>query len=530
LYSAVQTFSAAAMSVASNHSISAMWTGLEGRVVNGAFPLRRCIAGSDRSGVFITESAKHAPSAVALKLVRIDPESADLQLSHWTAAVGLSHPQLIRLYEAGQCKIGELHCLYALMEYADQTLAELLEQRALSEEEVREMMVPTLSVLSYLHDKKLVQGQLKPSNILVVGEQLKLAVDTVRPAGQSAQVANARSAYDAPETRDGIYSAAGDIWGLGITMCEALTRRIPSQGEADAVELPAELQPPFREIIERCLKRKPRDRPEIPELLAWLRQHQPSGAAPTSIQTPEPPLPRAKPAEPTADELTTTGQSTGSISNSDTSSIRLVIRAQIIPEEIPVVPLQPQWNVRAIVVALLCVVVVIALSWIGFRAFRNVPAHAASADTQDVASQLPPPVLTPSTAAAVISAAPSSKRATASIENKSVGTKTVVSKEQDGADVSIAPVKEVMPEVSRGSLQTIRGIIKISVRVTINKEGNVIAAAANNPGPSKYFERLAVDASKKWTFAPVTTDEQRKALVRFEFTRKGATARASPLH
>jgi TonB family protein len=67
----------------------------------------------------------------------------------------------------------------------------------------------------------------------------------------------------------------------------------------------------------------------------------------------------------------------------------------------------------------------------------------------------------------------------------------------------------------------------VSVRVIVDREGTVLAATADDPGPSRYFERLAIQASKKWTFAPTDSEEQRTALVRFDFTRAGTTARAN---
>lgn len=63
----------------------------------------------------------------------------------------------------------------------------------------------------------------------------------------------------------------------------------------------------------------------------------------------------------------------------------------------------------------------------------------------------------------------------------------------------------------------------------VDKEGTVLAATADDPGPSRYFEGLAIQASKKWTFAPTDSEEQRIMLVRFNFTRAGTTARANSL-
>ncbi len=69
-----------------------------------------------------------------------------------------SHPHLIRIFKAGRCYVGGLHCLYALMEYAEQNLEQLLEQRALTEHEGAQMLVPTLSALAHLHGSKLIQA------------------------------------------------------------------------------------------------------------------------------------------------------------------------------------------------------------------------------------------------------------------------------------------------------------------------------------------------------------------------------------
>jgi TonB family protein len=84
----------------------------------------------------------------------------------------------------------------------------------------------------------------------------------------------------------------------------------------------------------------------------------------------------------------------------------------------------------------------------------------------------------------------------------------------------------VIPDVPRSARETIRGTVRVSVRVVVDKGGTVLAATAHEPGPSRYFERLAIQASKKWTFAPTDSEEQRIMLVRFNFRRAGTTAHA----
>jgi serine/threonine protein kinase len=262
--------------------MSEVWAKLEGHAVNGVFPLLRYLGGSNHSVVFLTESEELSRSELALKLVPAVPALAQLQLARWRASAGLIHPRLIEIFEAGQCQIGSRHFLYVVTDYADQNLAQLLERRALTEDETREMLTPVLDALAFLHERKLVQGRLKPSNVLVVGDQLKLASDSIRPVSETGRASNVMSAYMPPEARDGTRTAASDVWALGVTLCEALTRRQPLPQHGGEMVLPQELSPAFRGVVARCLNRRARDRPTVNELQVWSRGAQLVAALSTS--------------------------------------------------------------------------------------------------------------------------------------------------------------------------------------------------------------------------------------------------------
>src|SRR6266436_3804692 len=134
-----------------------VWTKWESQVINGVFPLRRFLSGSDHSAVFLTEyKAQNLPNA-ALKLVPANPALTEARLSHWTTAAALSHPHLIRLLEAGRCQLGGLQFLFVVMEYAEATLAKILAQHALAPEALRNGLRPILASLAFLHRKHLVQ-------------------------------------------------------------------------------------------------------------------------------------------------------------------------------------------------------------------------------------------------------------------------------------------------------------------------------------------------------------------------------------
>src|ERR1700752_961092 len=128
-----------------------VWTQWVGQVVNGVYPLRRFLNASDHSAVFLTESTTEGFYNAAIKFVTADPALVEVRLWHWKTATTFSHPHLMRLLDSGQCEIDGRPLLFVVMEYAEETLAQILPYRALSAEEVRELLVPTLDALAFLH-------------------------------------------------------------------------------------------------------------------------------------------------------------------------------------------------------------------------------------------------------------------------------------------------------------------------------------------------------------------------------------------
>jgi outer membrane biosynthesis protein TonB len=85
---------------------------------------------------------------------------------------------------------------------------------------------------------------------------------------------------------------------------------------------------------------------------------------------------------------------------------------------------------------------------------------------------------------------------------------------------------EEVPDVLPRIQARIRGHVKVAVRVLVDPSGNVVGQFLEDAGPSRYFARLAGDAAGKWQFAPVEDRASRVWLLRFEFTRSGATVHA----
>jgi hypothetical protein len=422
-----------------------VWSRWEGQVVNGVFPLRCCLRAHDQSAVFLTEHRAQNGHDAALRLIPSSPTSAEAQLSYWTATAALSHPHLIRLFDAGRCQLEGDEFLFLVMEFAEQSLSQILPSRALTPGEVREMLPPTLNALDFLHARNLVQGRLRPSNILVVADQVKLASDSIRPAGAMSAAVAERSAYDPPEARAGGFSAAGDVWALGVTLVEALTQRLPSwpDQKSEFVMLPPDLPEDFALLARQCLDRNPDRRPSVAALQRWL----------------EPPRESRLPSPSNA--------------------------ALAAPKALP--------RPRAFIAAIVGLLVVAAAVLAGLHAL-NSPSAAEREVPSEAVTQNPTAPPQPETPAA--------------------GGRAAV-------------LHEEIPDVPPHARATIRGRIKVAIRVSVDRSGTVINETLETRGSSQYFTRLAMAAAKQWKFAASNDQKSRSCLLRFEFARDGVTGHAA---
>ena len=154
-----------------------------GQVVDGKFTLLNWLGNSGQGDVFLTELDGQPSQKAVIKLIRANAPYSESQMAGWSAVQRLSHPHLMRLFHVGSCQINGNPMFYAVMEYAEENLSQILPDRPLTPAETKEMLDPLLDALSYVHGKGLVHGHLKPSNIMVVNDQLKLSCDGIQAAG-----------------------------------------------------------------------------------------------------------------------------------------------------------------------------------------------------------------------------------------------------------------------------------------------------------------------------------------------------------
>ena len=250
------------------------WKSWEGQTIDGKFPLRQFLGASDHSAVFLTEGRGTSPQKAAIKLMPSQTSpAADTQLRSLQAKIGLRHSNLLQIFDAGRTQIQGESVVYAVMEFADDNLGQILPQRALEPPEVADLLPPILGALSYLHEKGLVHGRIRPSNILAVGDQLKLSSDPVRSASEP-NSGGRRDAFDAPELSAGKLSPASDVWSLAMTMVAALTQKtaFAEQKLQNDPAVPADVPEPYRGIAKASLRLDPSQRASVREIEPRLKQ------------------------------------------------------------------------------------------------------------------------------------------------------------------------------------------------------------------------------------------------------------------
>ena len=523
--------------------MSEQWKKWEGQTIEGKFVLGQCLASTEFNAVFLTELTDPPGQKAVLKLVAAGSPAAEVHLGLWKRAAHLTHPNLLTIFDAGRCRLEELQFIYVVMEFADENLGEILPQRALTAEEVRDVLDPALDVLVYLHGKSLVHGHMKPSNILATRDRLKLSSDSIFPIGEKRQLLRGRDLYDAPEMQSAPVSPKEDVWSLGVTLVEALTQHPPvfsSEQSADPV-VPRELPDLFLVIAKHALRRDPHHRWSIAEIAARLNPAPLAAAAVVASSLPAAPV------------APTTNASPLSVPLSSEPAVPLA--RMPVTAEIPL-RREPRQAKRGnlslfdyLIPVLLGAAVFAGLIFAIPRLlnFRSQPSSTSASVTSEQPAATKPvesrdlqPAPAPAAKAPekVASSGPPNKMKRA-VENSSPAPAPAVLRADPTptprAKAAAEPVgrgeilNEVLPKPPQKALNTIHGTFHVVVKVQVDAAGNVVDAELSSPGPSKYFAGLAEKAARQWQFSGAEAAGHgipSAWLIRFEFTSSGVHANA----
>lgn len=470
----------------------------EGQVLaNGNFRLRRYLGGSDHSAVFLTDIGVGQIRPPAIKLTAADPANTDIQLARWKAAAKLGHPNLLQIFDSGRCQLNGEELLFVVTENADETLAEILRERSLTPDEAGQMLKPALEALSYLHDSGYSAGRVSPSNIMAIGEQVKLSSDGTCRSGTPALFRE--QPYDPPEVSLEGLTPAGDIWDLGMTIVQTLTQRLPIWNDRlrDEPTPPDSLPEPFSDIVRHCLVRDPRSRWTIADIKSRVKQ--PAVQAPVSEQ------PRDVQADVVKSTISTRTVNPTGMTKALATPERLETLRRVFHKYAYAIP----------ILVMLVALLVFAGLLLRHRASSEVSQSGASEATPSESS-----APQPTAAAPTASQQPSHEKASA---RRNAPQPKIESSSAVAGDV----VHRVVPTVPEKALRTIHGKVRVNVKVTVDASGNVTGADIAS-SPSRYFGNIALEAARDWKFGPGSKVGQ-IWLIQFVFENSGVTASARRL-
>ncbi|HWC43103.1 MAG TPA: PASTA domain-containing protein [Actinomycetota bacterium] len=168
-------------------------------------------------------------------------------------AARLSHPNVVAVYDSGE----ERGLPWIVMEHVSgRTLREVLDdQRHLTPEATAELLGPVADALDHAHHAGVVHLDVKPENLLLTSETVKVAdFGLVRAAAQRGhgQALAATVHYCAPEVlRGGVVDGRADVYALGVVAWECVVGRPPFEGDARQVvqqHLGGRVPPPSRVV------------------------------------------------------------------------------------------------------------------------------------------------------------------------------------------------------------------------------------------------------------------------------------------
>jgi serine/threonine protein kinase len=190
----------------------------------------------------------------------------------------LAHPFLVRSFGAEP----ESPWPQLVLEYVEgPRLSTLIRRDGLILEQVLPLALNLCSVLHYLRCEGVVHLDVKPRNIIMAGAPRLIDLSVARTVGELSELRGrvGTDAYMAPEQCDPARHAeigpATDVWGLGVTVHEAFTGRLPYARPTPERPYPQldwrrkrldGVVPAVEPALAACLEPRPGDRPTAEEL------------------------------------------------------------------------------------------------------------------------------------------------------------------------------------------------------------------------------------------------------------------------
>src|SRR4051812_27746583 len=263
--------------------------------------------GRGAMGVVYKATDPNIGRTVALKTMRLDVHGVDEEemlrrFKHEAKLAGvMNHPNIVTIYDAGE----DQGVFYIAMEYMEGvTLHSVLhEQRATSTERMLEISRQILPGLDYAHRRGVIHRDVKPANIMISGEDIKIMdFGIAKSAGgmTSAGQVLGTPAYMSPEqVRGKTLDGRSDLFSYGVCLYEMITGEKPFTGQNVTTiiykimneapvpprDLDVTIHPGISAVITKALEKNPDQRHQNgAELLNELENYKSFGSSADTTQ------------------------------------------------------------------------------------------------------------------------------------------------------------------------------------------------------------------------------------------------------
>jgi eukaryotic-like serine/threonine-protein kinase len=255
---------------------------------DGRYRILRKLGSGGMANVYLAED-EELGRRVAIKILNDRYANDELFIERFRreakSAAALSHPNIVSIYDRGQAE----GTYYIAMEVIEgRSLKELILTRGpLPIGPAIAYTLEILDALRFAHRHGIIHRDVKPHNILIGGERLKVTDFGIARAGAS-QMTEAGSImgtaqYLSPEQARGApVTASSDLYSVAIVLYEMLTGKVPFSGDS-AIEIamkhlnelpkpPSKIRPEIPEdldrVVLRALAKAPEDRYQTAEAFA----------------------------------------------------------------------------------------------------------------------------------------------------------------------------------------------------------------------------------------------------------------------
>ena len=251
----------------------------EGELVDGRYRILRRLGAGGMADVWLAED-QHLQREVALKVLHRRFSQDQQFIARFQreaeAAAALQHPNIVSVYDRGEVE----GLNYIAMQYVQGATLKQLIDRGLEPVQAAELVRQVLEAARAAHRRGIVHRDLKPQNVIVDAEGKAHVADFgIARAGVS-EITQTGSVmgtphYLSPEQAQGFeVTAVSDLYSIGVILYEALTGRVPFEGESAVAvamkqvsqtpQLPSSINPrvtpALDAVVMRALAKEPGER------------------------------------------------------------------------------------------------------------------------------------------------------------------------------------------------------------------------------------------------------------------------------